>query len=845
MSCDRVILENGMRLVIKEKKGFPLSSLYLFVNAGSKDEPKELSGISHLIEHMVFKGSKKFGPGEVARFIESFGGSLNAFTSFDYTGYYFNLPTEKVAYGLEAMADMICFPTFSEKELLLEKEVVVEEIKRAKDDPQKVLDDRIFSEAFPKHPYGRPVLGFEETVKIISKKDLFSFHTQFYRPDNFVLSFSGGLPKEEVVDLAKRYFDHLPKEEKSSPHKYIESPCKFLGPVDFHIDMDTYETYLGFAFVLPSVGSPDLFALEVGLFALFCGDSSRLSKRLKLDLGIARSFLSVPMFFSQAGILVTHIISEDKDIERVFEEGGKEMLKALKTGLSHEEIEKAKNSIRGNLFYNKETIEVVSRDLGYYETLLSDYRFEERYVKEIEKVNLDDVERVLSKYLKKDRAVFGLISKRKKRDLSSLFFSPKKIHIPLKKSSISDIEVIFIGDSKVILKKRKDVPIFSLRMGFLGGSCLDPKGKYGLCRMVSEILPKSTKSCKSLLISSMLDSLSSYIYGFSGRNMFGLGMDSLSVNFEKSWKIFEEIVSEPGFDEDELKKVKDETLSAMKQQKDNPKALCYLTFLKVLFENHPYGRNPLGTESGISRVDRKDVIDFWKSYGLASNMVVSCVGDFDKDWLIEKVENIIFSLPKGKPNIKKRNPGPIKTRLKEVKSKVKNQTHIMYGFRTPGILDPSHYTLEVINGILEKQSGPLFKALREDKGLCYEVHPILKSGIWAGHFSIYAATSFEKEEKVVDLIVKLIDSIIKARIDLKEIEDAKRYLILNHFRSLQKNSNWSFQLLYNEIFGIGIHRFLKYTDIINSISLDEVVEVAAKFLNPEKAVIIKVRPKCA
>ncbi|MGB0346777.1 MAG: M16 family metallopeptidase, partial [Balneolaceae bacterium] len=209
-------LANGLRIVTERIDSVKSISIGIWVKTGSRNEKKELAGVTHFLEHMLFKGTEKRSAFEIAQSMESVGGYLNAFTSSEYTCYYARCVDEQLGRALDVLSDMVLNPSFPEEEIEKEKKVVIEEMKMYRDSPDDYLFEAFTTKMFEDHALGRPVLGFEETVSAFTRQDLYDYMSDRYRPDNLLVAVAGNVDHEEVVGLVASYFENRPAEATSN-----------------------------------------------------------------------------------------------------------------------------------------------------------------------------------------------------------------------------------------------------------------------------------------------------------------------------------------------------------------------------------------------------------------------------------------------------------------------------------------------------------------------------------------------------------------------------------------------------------------------------------------------------
>ncbi|HEX4925204.1 MAG TPA: pitrilysin family protein, partial [Bdellovibrionales bacterium] len=270
-----------MKVLLIESKKSPVISVQIWVKTGSADEKKGEEGISHFIEHLVFKGTRKFKVGEVAAAIETAGGEINAYTSFDQTVFHVTLSKHFIDTGLDVISEMIAYPLFDEKEIDAEREVVIEEIKKNADDPQRQAGLLLFETAFKTHPYSLPVIGFDKVIRKVSKKKILDYFHSRYVPENMTLVVAGDFESKEARAKIKEKFETIApyRLKKVSRKKEIKQAQARLAVKQ----TDFEESYLHLAWKIPAPGHASIPALEILGLVLGQGDSSRLVRAARIE----------------------------------------------------------------------------------------------------------------------------------------------------------------------------------------------------------------------------------------------------------------------------------------------------------------------------------------------------------------------------------------------------------------------------------------------------------------------------------------------------------------------------------------------------------------------------------
>ena len=282
----RTTLKNGMRVVLKENHSSPVSAFQVWVKAGSADENPGEAGISHLIEHMLFKGTDTRRPGEIARAIEGYGGHINAYTTYDHTVYHVEIASRYQEQGLSVLADAVQHPRFDAQELAREKEVVIEEIKMREDEPESALHRALFKTSFQRHPYGRPVIGYADSVRGMNRKTIINYYRRWYCPKNMVLVGVGDFKAPELLARVQACFttSSRPLPVRQRPAEPSQNNFRPLV-----MQQEVRERYFALGFHIPGVQAEDTYALDLLAACLGQGDSSLLAQELRLKRGWVNS----------------------------------------------------------------------------------------------------------------------------------------------------------------------------------------------------------------------------------------------------------------------------------------------------------------------------------------------------------------------------------------------------------------------------------------------------------------------------------------------------------------------------------------------------------------------------
>lgn len=393
-------LDNGMKVLTIEDHSAPMISFQIHYLAGSRNERPGITGISHLFEHMMFKGSKNIGPEEHARIIQSNGGSMNAFTTTDNTSYFEILPADKLELAMKLESERMENLIIAEDKLKSEREVVRSERKmRSVSTPYGTAKELLFTTMFDRHPYQWPVVGWDSDLAAITVDDCKEYFRKHYAADNAVAVIVGDFRTEEALALMKKYFGHLKAQGGATPVPTYEVAQRGEKRVTFKKFAQAPAFFAGFH--VPGMSDPDAPALEVISTILTTGESSRLYQRF-VRTGKAGSISTdVGIFFptKDPSVFQVEVIANPGENIEEIEKGVWEEFGKLKTdGVPAEELEKAKKQNEASFIFGLQAINWRGVQTGIFQVRADNCNRINTYTDEIRKLTSDDIKRVAQKY---------------------------------------------------------------------------------------------------------------------------------------------------------------------------------------------------------------------------------------------------------------------------------------------------------------------------------------------------------------------------------------------------------------------------------------------------------------
>ncbi|MBU2547313.1 MAG: insulinase family protein [Proteobacteria bacterium] len=834
-------LANGLDVLLVENHRAPVVSMMVWVKAGSADEGPDEHGLAHLMEHMLFKGTARRGPGEISREVESAGGRVNAYTSFDQTVFFIDMASRFSERGLDILADMVLNPALAPDEYAREKEVVIEEIKRGEDSPARRLSEAMFARAYASHPYGRPVIGYADSVRNISRETAAAFHERWYKPRNMILIAVGDFRPEEFRSLIEQKFGAASNSPVPRHLRPDEAAQDGVRAVLQRSDVKTAQ--LRMAFHIPGFKSDQTRVLDVLSVILGQGRSSRLNRRIKEEQGLVHEISTESYTPEDPGLF---LVAAQLDAGRALpalKAIMAEISRLARDGVDPEELERAKLNIKADFIRSRETMGGEARTVAYFEALGGDYRDEARYLSEIERMGPEDIQAAAARFLTSENMTVAL----QLPEASE----PKLTEAALASSATTEAGGLSAGTgmketvkkftlkngATLLVRADRSLPLVSLRAAFLGGLRYETARENGVFNLLAEVWERGTKQRSTEELARAVEDMAGSIDAFSGRNSFGLEAEFLTQYLDPGLDLFAEVLTRPALSQEQVDKVRPVVLAEIKRQKDQMSARTFDLYARTLYRDHPYGRDVLGTSETVSALTARDLRRAYDLWARPANMVLTVVGDVDPERIRKRLDKL-FSGWTGRvvrpPKVPSFQPLKGPRQAEDVVDRA--QAHLILGFPTPGLESPDRYPLEVLDNLLSGMGGRLFVELRDKRSLAYALSSFFRPLLGSGSFGLYIGFDPTKLEQVRRGLQDVITGLREAPVGADELKGAKEYILGNFEISLQTNEAVAANLTFNELYGLGYDFSDHYPAAINHVTAEDVQRVARKYLDPDRAV---------
>ncbi|NRA01109.1 MAG: insulinase family protein [Myxococcales bacterium] len=843
------ILENGLRVVVVEDHSAPVVALNVWVRTGSADETDPESGMAHVFEHMLFKGTERRDVGEIAQTVEASGGNINAYTSFDMTVYHITMASRDAATGIDVLADAVQHSSFDPDELLKEQEVVVEEIRRGEDSPRRVLTQEVFDTAYRSHPYGRPVIGTEAHVRSFTREGLLDFYSRWYVPNNMTFVVVGDIDAEAAVAQIREAFkDARPRPELSHSRAAEASQTEARAEV---VRRDFKQTLLGIAYPISDFLDPNTAYLDLLAHVLGAGETSRLYRNVKDRQQLVYGIGAGAYTPADPGLLMIDAVLEPDQVEASLAAIALEIERLRSSGPSEAELDRARVNFLADQIREKETMQGQARKVGYYETFAGGLEAEADYIESIRGATPKDLQRVAGAYLRPERANLAVLLPIEARpDLDGTALLAAYRSDPGDRRELSRVRLAddtwqyrLPNGLRLVVRTNHSIPLVALRLSFRGGLLAEEASNQGISSFVAEMLERGTRSRSAADLAEEVEQIAGALVGFSGRNSFGLSAEFLRDSLDQGLDLFADVLLHSDFPADEIEKLRVERIAAIERREDNLAGKAFELFAGAVYPEHPYRFRAIGTEESTAELDREALVSYYERLAVPSNGVLAVAGDVEPDEFARAVWQRLrlWTGPDSVDLPAHPAPQPPEDEIEVSLEKNKQQVHIVVGFTGLAIGDPEVPALEVLTQILSGQGGRLFLELRDRQSLAYSVSAFSIEGVDPGSFGVYMASAPDKLEASIDGIRSELRRVVEDPIDAREFERARSYLIGTQAVGLQMLGTQASLLSLNELYGLGPLHHEGYRERIEAVTPDDVRRVAERVIRLDSPIIVVIR----
>jgi zinc protease len=834
-------LSNGMKVILKEKHANPVISSMIYVNAGSKYETDYNNGVTHLLEHLLFDGTKHRTREQISEEMKSKGSSFfNAFTRKELTCYLVIMPKEFIGDALDIQSDMLFNSIFPDSELAKERNIVIEEIKKDEDTPDYQVEKFFDANAYTGTPYARPVIGYENIIATIPKEDIIQYYQTYYKPNNMTILLIGDFETDKMLKSVEKHFENIPVKPLPPLEKIVYTPP---GEKDVkYKEINTKNCYLNLSFKAPHYSDLDYFSFDLLSRILSSGETSPLYQALTqgkepLVIDLSAS-LETQKEFSTLNLSM--MTDSPQKIEKILAITTQTLKNLNGKKLDPVTVRNTITSAKADLYYQEERLYLYGMTIAPI-LVNCGYDFLESYIPNLEKVTSEKIEKAAQKYFSDPKYIATAVVPKVEKKESTASSSKSKY-----------VKEILPNGLEIIIRSNPDSKVFALNILGKNRTASEPEGKTGLVNFINSMLDKGTAKRSAEAIAQQLASIGAqlkltddpnvpYDDIYTSRLYSFIRFETLDEFADQGGELLSDLVKNSKFPQDEVEKTRAEIISIIKRENESTSKTCSNLFYAELFKDHPYGKTVLGDENTLSSITQSDLIDFHRKFYSPQNMILTVVSSLPSDKVLALIKNNfgdIASVDFATPSIPLTKP--ITSPEEVFKEMKKEQVYLYLGNLLPGINSPDAPALEVANSILSSRLG---LNLREKKGLAYSVGSSVNFDREFGWFIASIGTRPKNYKEALDGILNEMNQIKENPVSDNELETAKNSLWGNLLFYRLSRINQAYYMGVNEFLGAGYDYDEKHLGKIRAVTKEQVKDVAQKYLDTKNYVLAVVGKK--
>ena len=829
-----VTLENGLAIIIREDHSAPVVSAQAWCRAGSIDEGKWLGGgLSHVLEHMLFKGTTTRAAGRIDQEVQDAGGYMNAYTSFDRTVYWINVPNTGAKVAIEILCDIMQNATLPADEMVKEKQVILREMDMNQDDPGQRSARRLFETAYTKSPYRFTIIGYPDIYNEVQRDDVFAYYHEKYAPNNLFFVVTGDVKADEVEKQIRVAFAKT--KTRAMPPSVLPEEPKQVAAREIIEEAPIEMGHFHFSWHIPDLRHPDVPLLDILATLLGAGRSSRLYQEVREKKGLVNTVDAWTYSPGNPGLFgMSAIVEPDK-----FNESRAAMLaevERMKTNLvTAEELGKAVKQFTAATLASHKTMQGQAQDLGSSWMAAGDLNFSARYLEAVKRATPADLQRVARQYLTtENRTLYALLP---------TGAAPKTAETNDQFADKAVQKFEFENGLRLLVKEDHRLPFVEFRVVFRAGVLAETAENNGVSLLTAKLLLKGTSTRSAEALANEIESLGGSIESYSGNNSFGVNAEVLSTDFATGLDLVADVILRPTFPEAALERERQIQLAGIRAQKDELLPTASKMMRRAMFGDIGYGLHTNGTEKSVQSLDVTALKRFHEDFVRPNNCVLAVFGDVKADAVRAAVDKHFGTWAKGGKAIDSKALAASLSEVKRlVETRDKKQAVMVIGFPGTTLHNDDRYVLELIQEACSDLGSRVFVRIREKLGLAYYVGAQNFLGIVPGFFAFYVGTEPEKVALVEAELLKEAEALRTDGLTEEELKRAKAKVVGQKKISRQDLGTFAMNSALDEIYGLGY----AHTDVedakYEAVTLEQTKAVAQKYLLPDSLVVAIVKP---
>jgi zinc protease len=850
-------LDNGLTVLIREDHSAPVVAIVTHVKAGYFNEPDALVGISHVLEHMYFKGTERRGVGSLARETRAAGGYLNAGTIYDYTSYYTVLPAPALELGLDIQADALRNSKIDEGELERELQVIIQEAKRKLDNPSAVAAEALYEEMFDVHRMRRWRIGTEEGLARLTRSEVLAYYRNLYRPANIIVVVVGDVDTARTLELVQRHYGDMPPGEpvhETSPEEPERRGFRLREQSG-----EILQTYLELGWRTPGSLHPDTPALDMLATVLGQGRASRLYQGVR-ERGLVSSIGAYNYTPTQVGVFGISAELRPEDTRGAVEAIWRETLGMIQGAVLDSELERARHMLEARMIRRHETAEGQAKLLADWQAL-GDWQLARDYFEQLLAVDPAELRRVATQYLELDLATIlvyrpntsapvAWAAQEAAAELATLAPAtpsvpalalpplPQPIAATPRRLGVEDEVHAFElpNGIRVWIKTRRTSPLVAATLAVRGGVGAEDRPRAGITGFMSRLSLKGSPTRSASQLALATESLGGVLTPSVAPDAFGWSITIPSHHFAEGIALLADAALRPAFPQPELERERRLALNDLEQLRDDMFRYPLHLFLHAAFGGHPYGFPVAAIETSLNGVDRQQLVDWHHQQVRAGGPSVLVVGDVDPEQAAAIIAHQLEGVGTDRVLVPSSPAGWPTSARSEVEHLAKAQTALALGFPAPPRSDPDVIALQLLSSLASGLGGRFFDELRERRSLAYTVTTVAITRQAAGAFVAYIATSPDREDEARQGLIEQFQRLASDIVQPEELQRAQEYVVGARKIRSQTNAAQLGDLTDALLLGDGLRELREFEERVRGVTPQYLRDLVQRYFDPDRLV---------
>ncbi|MDB4907335.1 MAG: peptidase domain protein [Gemmatimonadetes bacterium] len=854
LSVIRTVLPNGLTVLVRRDRSAPVVAIVTYVKAGYFDETDDVAGISHVLEHMYFKGTPTRAVGEIARQTKAVGGYLNAATIYDHTVYYTVVPSSGFVEALDVQADAFANSAIDAGELAKELEVIIQEAKRKSDNPGAVTSETLYELLHDRHRMRRWRIGREPGLRALTREHMMRFYRNFYHPGNTVLSIVGDVDPDVVMREVMARHGQLPAgEPERSPGPVEEGLPGFRYR---ELDGDIVQAQVAFGWRTPGTLHPDTPALELLAMVLGSGRASRFYRGVR-ERKLATSVSAYDYTPTELGVFVAHAEAPGATLGEAARAMWAEIRAVREDGIGALELERARRIFESRWIRRLEDMEGQANYLAEWETAGS-WGLGERLFERLMTVTADEVREAARVHLDPDHAsvmvyrprgvpVLAADARAMRALLDGAPAATIAVSAPIAAAPVvatqapvlegvqGDVHVFRTAAGvPVLVRVKPGSPLVHAGAWVQGGASEESERNAGVTQLMVRAAVKGTARRTAAHVAEEGELLGGSVSGGVGGESFGWSVSVPSRHAAAACELLADVAQHPRLSQDTLETERTIAIGELQAMRDDMYRWPMRMATQAAFAGHAYGIPGTGTEESLASLDEGALRDWHREHFLRGDTVLGIVGDGAPAALAEVVARHFDALVPGQATRLSRPEWP-EHMEQRTEQRDKAQSALLMMFPGPARDDDDRFAVALIASVASGLGGRFFDELRDKQSLAYTVHAFASERKLAGTFAAYIATSPEKEAAAREGLLREFAKLREEPVTAEELSRAQTYAIGVHAIRQQSGGALLGDMVEAWMYG-SLSELADFESRVRAVTATRMMDVARKYFDPERRI---------